>query len=127
MAEQVAGWYTDPMGRFTYRFWNGSEWTDQVSNGGTSGIDPNPMDESIVTTPPAPGSQAPGPPQSASTPSVQVTQRSGGMGLGTIIGVLIGVLIVVVIVVVLINNAGDDSTDTTDAPTTTEAPTTVAP
>jgi hypothetical protein len=126
MAQSMAGWYSDPTGQYVYRFWNGAAWTNQVSNGGTSGIDPNPMDPSIVQTPPAPGSQAPAPSQPAPVPTVQVTQKSGGMGFGTILGVLIGILIVVVIVVVLIQSADDDTTDTTVAPTTTEAPTTTA-
>jgi DNA polymerase-3 subunit epsilon len=31
-----AGWYPDPTGRQTYRFWDGSSWTDRVSPGGTA-------------------------------------------------------------------------------------------
>lgn len=35
-----ASWLADPLGRFTYRFWDGQQWTAQVSNGGTAEIDP---------------------------------------------------------------------------------------
>ncbi|MCA1845810.1 MAG: RDD family protein, partial [Actinobacteria bacterium] len=33
------GWYRDPSGRHELRFWDGSMWTAQVSNGGVVGID----------------------------------------------------------------------------------------
>jgi hypothetical protein len=129
MASYPAGWYTDPVRRFQYRFWNGTQWTNQVSNSGTSGTDPDVLDPEMVATPPAPGSQAPGPPQpAAATPTVQVSQKSSS-GLGVIVGVLIGILLVVIIVAVIIVNSGDDTsttepsvTVTTEAPTTTVAP-----
>jgi hypothetical protein len=130
MASYPAGWYTDPVRRFQYRFWNGTQWTNQVSNSGTSGTDPDALDPEMVATPPAPGSQAPGPPQpaAAAMPAVQVSQKSGS-GLGVIVGVLVGILLVVIIAVVLIMNSGDDTSTTEPSVTvTTEAPaTTVAP
>lgn len=30
---RVAGWYDDPYGLFTYRYWDGGDWTDHTSNG----------------------------------------------------------------------------------------------
>lgn len=60
MSEPQAGWYSDPKGSYLYRFWNGTQWTDQVSNGGThSGIDPDPVSANMVATLPAPGTAAP--------------------------------------------------------------------
>lgn len=41
------GWYTDPMGRFDHRYWNGTAWTDSVSRGGIQHEDP-------VQSPPEP-------------------------------------------------------------------------
>ena len=35
-----AGWHPDPLGRHEYRYWDGSEWTDHVSDGGEQGLDP---------------------------------------------------------------------------------------
>ncbi len=36
----AAGWLPDPLGRFQYRYWNGSEWTNQVSTNGSNETDP---------------------------------------------------------------------------------------
>jgi hypothetical protein len=137
MSQQASGWYADPAGRHTYRYWDGSGWSKQVSDGGTAGVDPVDLDEATAATPPAPGTQAPGmQPTTAvdapQSPGVQVTQGSSGTGLTGILGVLVGAVIVVVILVVLFNNAGDDgSTASTDAPaatvTTQEPPTSEAP
>jgi hypothetical protein len=134
---QPSGWYADPSGRHTYRYWSGSRWSNQVSDGGTAGVDPIDLDEPTATTPPAPGTQAPGfqAADRPASPGVEVTQRSGGTGAG-IIGVLVGAIIVIVVIIVLVNNAGDDGTaPATDAPgvtvtnpepTPTEAPATSA-
>lgn len=35
-----AGWYGDPLGRHEHRYWNGSEWTEHVSNRGVPATDP---------------------------------------------------------------------------------------
>jgi uncharacterized protein YxjI len=35
-----ADWYPDPMGRHQYRYWDGSEWTEDVANNGVSAKDP---------------------------------------------------------------------------------------
>ena len=137
MAEQLPGWYADPTRRHTYRYWDGSQWSDQVSDGGTAGVDPIEMDPASASTPPAPGTQAPGPqvPSAAAPPppGVEVTQRSGGTGVGVVLGVLITVIIVSVMVFVF-NDSGDDGTaSTTDSPATTvitettQAPATTAP
>lgn len=41
------GWYPDPGGRHEHRFWDGTRWTEQVADQGTSGTD------SLVPAPPA--------------------------------------------------------------------------
>jgi hypothetical protein len=33
-------WYRDPSGRHELRYWNGTEWTDHVSDAGVTGTDP---------------------------------------------------------------------------------------
>lgn len=35
-----ANWYKDPSGRFEYRYWNGSQWTEHVAKGGVQSVDP---------------------------------------------------------------------------------------
>ena len=34
-----AGWVADPTERHEHRYWDGSQWTDHVSNGGVTGSD----------------------------------------------------------------------------------------
>ena len=34
------GWYSDPWGRFTQRWWDGQAWTSRVEHDGTPGEDP---------------------------------------------------------------------------------------
>lgn len=129
MAQIAPGWYTDPTRTYSYRYWDGQTWTNQVSSGGTSGSDPNPLDPTIAATPPAPGSEAQTTAPAPAQPAVQVTQSSGGSSFGTIIGVILAIIVVVILIAVIANSSGDD-TGTTDAPTqTTEAPaeTTTAP
>jgi hypothetical protein len=35
-----AGWLPDPLGRYQYRYWNGAEWTHEVSTNGSHERDP---------------------------------------------------------------------------------------
>lgn len=121
MTQATPGWYTDPSRVYSYRYWDGMNWTNQVSSGGTSGADPNPLDPAIASTPPAPGSAAPTMASTPPPPTVQVSQKSGS-GFGTIVGVILAILVVVALIAVVANNSGDDSTDNTDAPVVTEAP-----
>ncbi|MBA2279773.1 MAG: DUF2510 domain-containing protein [Acidimicrobiia bacterium] len=72
---QPAGWFPDPQGRAALRWWDGTTWTDQVSDGTTSSIDP------LV-----PGAPPPGP--SAS----EGPARSGARGPVVPIAILLGVL-----------------------------------
>jgi hypothetical protein len=37
---QAAGWHPDPAGRHEMRYWNGSGWTDDVSDAGVAAKDP---------------------------------------------------------------------------------------
>ncbi len=40
MTEMPPEWLPDPLGRYDHRFWNGSEWTEHVANGGQAEVDP---------------------------------------------------------------------------------------
>jgi hypothetical protein len=37
-----AGWLADPLRHYTYRYWDGSDWTEHVSDGGIVKVDPLP-------------------------------------------------------------------------------------
>ena len=125
MTQPSKGWYTDPTSEYMYRYWNGAQWTNQVSSSGATLNDPNAMDPSAAATPPAPGSEAASPPQADVAPTVQVTQKSGGFG--TVIAAIVAIVAVVVLIVVLVNLSGDDSpTSDTEVPATAPV-TTVAP
>jgi actin-like ATPase involved in cell morphogenesis len=50
----AAGWQADPAGRHEYRYWNGSEWTDDVSDGGTTSTDPMPAADPAASAAPSP-------------------------------------------------------------------------
>ena len=39
-AAQPAGWHPDPSGRHELRYWSGTAWTDDVSDGGVAAKDP---------------------------------------------------------------------------------------
>ncbi len=126
MTPPPKGWYTDPTSEYMYRYWNGTQWTNQVSSSGTTLNDPNAMDQSAASTPPAPGSEAASPPQADVAPTVQVTQKRGS-GVGTVIAAILAIVAVVVLIVVLVNLSGDDSpTSDTEVPATAPV-TTVAP
>lgn len=40
MNMQAAGWFPDPMQRHQFRWWTGIEWSEHVSDGGVSAVDP---------------------------------------------------------------------------------------
>lgn len=40
MTDNAPGWQPDPTGRFEHRYWDGSQWTDNVANAGVASNDP---------------------------------------------------------------------------------------
>jgi uncharacterized protein YxjI len=40
MSSTPANWYPDPTGRHQHRYWNGTAWSDHVSDNGVTGSDP---------------------------------------------------------------------------------------
>ena len=125
MSERM-GWYSDPKGSYLYRYWDGARWTNQVSNGGVhSGIDPEQLPGTILTTPPAPGTGAPSA-TAAVQPTVQATQSSGSTFGRILAGILAALAVVVLIVILanLIDNSGSSGTDAPEAPATTAPETT---
>ncbi|MBT8240048.1 MAG: DUF2510 domain-containing protein, partial [Acidimicrobiia bacterium] len=51
-----AGWYSDPTGRYTNRYWDGAEWSNAVSRRGANEVDPVALPATLA--PPAPGTTA---------------------------------------------------------------------
>jgi hypothetical protein len=51
---QQPGWHPDPGGRHEYRYWDGTTWTDDVSDGGVAAKDPLPAstDPTLVAADP---------------------------------------------------------------------------
>ena len=119
MSTTDPGWYRDPTGRFASRYWDGRQWTNQVSSGGANATDEPPSD--MLFVPPAPGTES----VPVRTPSpVQITQQAPRSAVGTVIAAVLGIIAVIVVVVVLVNQSGeDDSTSPPSEPTpTTQAP-----
>jgi hypothetical protein len=101
-----AGWHRDPHGRNEHRFFDGSQWTEHVSNGGQTSVDSviaaSPAQLAVPTLT-APHPPAPAPPLGA-LPSYQVSGQSSdgakrpGNGMAVvalvlgIIGVLFGLI-----------------------------------
>lgn len=69
----IADWYVDPLGRFDGRFFDGVDWTDQVSDGGHLLLDPDwpPATPAVNTSIDRPVSVGPDP-----TPAIE--RRYGG-------------------------------------------------
>ena len=56
-----AAWLPDPAGAHEFRYWNGSAWTEHVSDAGTQGQDPPPAElppPAAAAPPPVPGPPA---------------------------------------------------------------------
>ncbi len=60
--ENPARWTPDPLGRHEHRYWDGTQWTEHVSDGGTVSVDPPtvvpPPTASGAPSPPVPGTGA---------------------------------------------------------------------
>jgi uncharacterized RDD family membrane protein YckC len=75
--ENPPRWVPDPLGRHHYRYWNGTEWTDHVSDNGMLGLDPP-----ISAAPPVAGMPAPLPGTSATAWTPTPTPRDPTAILG---------------------------------------------
>jgi hypothetical protein len=95
-----AGWLPDPTGKHEYRFWDGSEWTEDVSDGGQVGRDslapPPPnlaVSESLTSSPSrssAPGSDN----QSQSRRRPPVVARALAVVAVVVVGAVVAVALV---------------------------------
>jgi drug/metabolite transporter superfamily protein YnfA len=67
---QAAGWFPDPMQRHQFRWWTGAGWSEHVSDGGVSGVDPL-----ANQAPPQSTIAAQAPPPARSVPYQQAPQQ----------------------------------------------------
>jgi hypothetical protein len=142
MNAPAAGWNPDPTGRHEYRYWDGSVWTDDVSDQGVTAVDP-------VGTPGGPGGApaAPGTPGDGTPPATQQygTPAGGlpsaqpgyapaygstsgqyamapppkpGPSTGLIVGVAALAVALIAGVAFAVVAGGDDDTETTSPPST---------
>jgi hypothetical protein len=75
MNSPAAGWHPDPTGRHEYRYWDGTDWTGDVSDHGTTAFDP------IGTAPPAGAGPSPGDaPTTIDDATRQFGPQPGGYG-----------------------------------------------
>ncbi len=71
-----AGWYTDPAHRHEYRYWDGANWTAQVSDGGVTASDSLESPDAPASTPtPAPPPLSPQGPADRPPPAVPAPAR----------------------------------------------------
>jgi hypothetical protein len=80
MSDIPAGWKPDPRGRHEYRYWDGTQWTDHVSDSGEVSSDPvgditppTDVEKSAIFTPEetavAPTTESAGPPSASEPPA----------------------------------------------------------
>jgi hypothetical protein len=136
MSDNAAGWQPDPTGRFEHRYWDGSRWTDNVSNAGVASTDPYEAAGAVGGDATAADATAPTPPvdtsatwpaPTAAVPPVPPTPPAfgaappGGPGgpppaasAGSKRGLLIGggiLAAVIIAVVAFLLLGGDDESD----------------
>jgi len=145
MSDDTAGWQADPTGRHDHRYWDGTRWTENVSDGGVASTDPYegpgdaPTDPTVASEPvPAAGAAgwgdptaaqpaAPGDPTAAwpSSPPPPVPPvpsaagpigpDSGGSKRGLLIGGGVLAAVVVIVLAVLLLGGDDDDTSGVEA------------
>ncbi|MCW2753911.1 MAG: zinc-ribbon protein [Marmoricola sp.] len=71
MTSPSPNWYPDPTGRFEYRYWDGTAWTEHVSRTGVASADPLMPPPPVEVTPVAPTARAAQAPGAAPEPAKQ--------------------------------------------------------
>lgn len=122
-----ASWQVDPTGRHEHRYWDGEQWSDTVSDGGSTSVDPYgqapvaaaptpPAPEPPAVTPapvavpqpepappavPAPPAPAPAP-HAAAAPDAPATAHNVHF-VSTIVAAGLAVVAIIVVVLILTN------------------------
>ena len=140
MNAPTPGWHPDPTGRHEYRYWEGGAWTDDVSDGGATSVDPidgapAPTAAADPTQQYAPqyGTQQPGPqsgafpcgPAYGGYPSSSGQFPPGqpvksGPSTGLLVGLAaLAVALIAGIAFLVTNSGGDDDDTATDETSST--------
>lgn len=86
-----AGWYADPFGRHERRWWDGTRWSNRITDRDTPGIDPPGIDPS----PQAPDLDQPADP--ITDAMLPIPRRKLGVSIGIGLAVVVIVALIVVI------------------------------
>jgi uncharacterized RDD family membrane protein YckC len=85
--ENPARWAPDPLGRHQYRYWDGAQWTEHVSDDGTVSVDaPTVTPPPTSTTPGAPSPPMPGTGASSWTRAAPTTPYAYGYDPTAVLG-----------------------------------------
>lgn len=130
MNAAVPGWQPDPTGRHDYRYWDGTRWTDDVSDAGATSVDPvggAPQPTAVQPTVP-PGYGEPPPAYVDGYPGgpSHMSASSGGSGPSTGLLVVLGILVAALVggILFVLLNQDDDGNDAASDDTTTSTSTT---
>jgi hypothetical protein len=140
MNAPAPGWHPDPTSRHEYRYWDGGQWTDDVSDGGVTSVDPVAQAQpggypsgDPATTPFSPTDTYGGPggtPSGAQYPQYGAPAEPGQpVKKGPSPGLLVAIAAVVVLLVgglVYVLTSDDDDPETATDDIGTETPTTTA-
>jgi hypothetical protein len=74
-----AGWNPDPYGRHAFRYWDGGQWTEHVSDHGDTGVDPPPTPTADTLPPDGGAMESPMPAREpVSTGPITIVRNAGG-------------------------------------------------
>ena len=151
MNASAPGWQPDPSGRHEYRYWDGSTWTDDVSDAGMTAVDPvagpgaggpTPGDPTSVMSPTAaygtpaapgtgddppagsgPGGYGPtgGYPAYGTGPVPPAKPPRSGPSTGLLVGLGLLAVALIAVIAVVLTGGDDDGGDETSSTDTTES------
>jgi len=121
MNAPTPGWNPDPTGRHEYRYWDGTRWTDDVSDNGVTSVDPVDGGAADATAPLDPTQQygaagggygaQPGYGQGPTSGQYPGQPVRSGPSTGLIVGLAAVAVVLIVGIVFLVTRDGGDEVD----------------